>query len=52
MGVWAIPSRSGSKDFIEKLAEDGSKGAGEKIIGQFGVGFYSGKREAGQKTNA
>jgi HSP90 family molecular chaperone len=37
-------ARSGSKAFIAKLRESGGAGAsdvGSKIIGQFGVGFYS-----------
>ncbi|RKP25624.1 TNF receptor-associated protein 1, isoform CRA_d [Syncephalis pseudoplumigaleata] len=36
-------ARSGSKSFIERLEESGNKNADarEKIIGQFGVGFYS-----------
>jgi len=37
-------AKSGSKGFIESLnkAEDASSPAAENIIGQFGVGFYSG----------
>ena len=34
-------ARSGSKAFVQSLAEDTSSSAGEGIIGQFGVGFYS-----------
>jgi HSP90 family molecular chaperone len=36
-------ARSGSKSFIEQLDSSGNKNADarEKIIGQFGVGFYS-----------
>jgi HSP90 family molecular chaperone len=33
--------RSGSKEFMESLGE-GNTSARDKIIGQFGVGFYSG----------
>ncbi|KAI8600341.1 ribosomal protein S5 domain 2-type protein, partial [Dissophora ornata] len=35
-------ARSGSKAFLENLKEDGTAGSTkDKIIGQFGVGFYS-----------
>lgn len=34
-------ARSGSKGFLEKLEKEGSASAKDKIIGQFGVGFYS-----------
>jgi HSP90 family molecular chaperone len=37
-------ARSGSKAFMEKLEQDKTGGSTkEKIIGQFGVGFYSGR---------
>lgn len=34
-------ARSGSKQFLENLTKSGSKGDGDGIIGQFGVGFYA-----------
>jgi HSP90 family molecular chaperone len=34
-------AKSGSKEFVDALQKDGSKGTPENIIGQFGVGFYS-----------
>jgi HSP90 family molecular chaperone len=36
-------ARSGSQEFVKGLKESdvASQGAGESIIGQFGVGFYS-----------
>jgi len=39
-------SRSGSKEFMESLGGDGNASARDKIIGQFGVGFYSGTNRA------
>lgn len=34
-------AKSGSKEFVEAIEKDKSKGTPENIIGQFGVGFYS-----------
>ena len=34
-------ARSGSKEFVEKLAKNPEQNKAENIIGQFGVGFYS-----------
>ena len=34
-------ARSGSKEFVQKLAEEGTNAGAANIIGQFGVGFYS-----------
>ncbi|EDQ92695.1 uncharacterized protein MONBRDRAFT_31056 [Monosiga brevicollis MX1] len=46
-------ARSGSKEFMESLADGAQTGAAdarEKIIGQFGVGFYSGFMVAEKMT--
>jgi TNF receptor-associated protein 1 len=35
-------ARSGSKNFVESIKKDSNTNLAENIIGQFGVGFYSG----------
>jgi TNF receptor-associated protein 1 len=35
-------ARSGSKNFVESIKKDSNANLAENIIGQFGVGFYSG----------
>ena len=34
-------ARSGSKQFVDSVKEDANNNVQDKIIGQFGVGFYS-----------